>query len=352
MTAPDPERIAQSTLQLCAVDSTTGQEAAVVPVVADLFRAMGASVRLQPVEEGRSNLLATWGRPRILFTTHMDTVPPFIPPRREGNRLHGRGTCDAKGILATMAETIRVLLAQGQRDLAFLGVVAEETDSAGARVALELQPELTGLEAVINGEPTGNRLAAGQKGSLHLRLRCRGRAAHSSIPEEGVNAAFPLLDWINGVRALPMAEDPRLGKEVWNLGTLRAGRAINIVPDEGEADLFARTVPGSTFRADVARLQPPLGETTVVFERAPESFPELPGFPSAPVPFASDAHILRRLAAERLVVLTGPGSIRVAHTAEEHLDLADALAGAQHYLDLAEHLLARGPAGSWHAGRG
>ena len=135
-----------------------------------------------------------------------------------------------------MAEAIRALLEEGRRDLAFLGVVGEETDSPGAKQALELKDALGAVEAVVNGEPTGNRLATGQKGAVHLRLRCRGKAAHSGTPEEGVNAAFPLLDWIAAVRALPLAEDPRLGPEVWNLGTLTAGRAINVVPDEGTAD--------------------------------------------------------------------------------------------------------------------
>jgi acetylornithine deacetylase len=341
VTELDPERIAQWTLGLCAIDSTTGLEGHLLPLLVERFRGMGARVRLQPVEGGRSNVLALWGKPRILFSTHLDTVPPFIAPRREGDRLWGRGACDAKGILAAMVEAIRVLLAEGERDIAFLGVIGEETDSLGARVALELKPELAGLEAVINGEPTDNRLAQGQKGSLHLRLRCRGKAAHSGTPEEGVNAAFPLLDWIAAIRRLALPEDPRLGPELWNLGTLRAGRAINIVPDEGEASLFARTVPGTTFLEDVEALRPENGEVEVIFRRAPEYFPVIPGFPAAPVPFGSDAHTLRHLVPDGFIAMTGPGSIRVAHTEEEHLDLAEALAGAVQYRDLARVLLAR-----------
>ena len=346
----DLETIARMTLDLCAIDSTTGHEARLLPLLRERFQALGAQVRLQPVDGGRSNLLALWDRPRVLFSTHLDTVPPYLPPRREGNVLWGRGTCDAKGILATMAEAIRVLLEGGCRDIAFLGVVGEETDSPGARQALELRELLGPVEAVINGEPTGNRLATGQKGALHLRLRCHGRAAHSGTPEEGVNAAFPLLDWIGAIRALPLPEDPRLGPEVWNLGTLKAGRAINVVPDEGEADLFARTVPGTTFREDVLRLRPDLGEVELVFAREPEYFPEVAGFPTAPVPFGSDAHTLRKLARDHFVVLTGPGSIRVAHTSEEHLDLAEALAGAEQYVALARAFLARPVAGDAAAG--
>ncbi|GLH67297.1 M20 family metallopeptidase [Geothrix edaphica] len=342
---PDPERIARWTLQLCQVDSTTGQEAALIPLLTGMFRDLGARVLWQTVEGGRRNLLATWGDPKLLFSTHLDTVPPYLPPRREAGRLWGRGTCDAKGILATMMETIRLLLAEGRRDLAFLGVVGEETDSLGARIALDLKRTLPDLLGVINGEPTGNVLATGQRGSAHLCLRCRGRAAHSGTPEEGLNAAFPMFDWISDLRRLPGRVDPVLGPEVWNLGTLKTGRAINVVPDEAETRLFARTVAGSTFVQDVQRLRPEVGEVDVLFERGPEVFPRLEGFPTAPVPFGSDAPTLRNLARSRFVVMTGPGSIRVAHTEDEFLDLAEAVTGARQYLDLTRYLLDR-PQGS------
>ena len=338
---PDPERIAQWTLQLCQQDSTTGHEARLIPTLAGLLQNLGARLLWQPVEGGRANLLATWGEPKVLFTTHLDTVPPYLPPRREGGRLWGRGTCDAKGILATMLETIRLLLAEGRQGLAFLGVVGEETDSLGARLALELQAHFPNLQGVINGEPTGNVLATGQRGSAHLRLYCQGKAAHSGTPEEGINAAFPMLDWISELRRLPQLEDPDLGPEVWNLGILQAGRAINVVPDEAEVRLFARTVKGSTFVEDVQRLRPDLGEVDVLFQRLPIVFPRLEGFPMAPVPFGSDAHTLGALVRDRFVVLTGPGSIRVAHTEDEHLDLDEAVAGAHQYLALARLILER-----------
>ena len=301
---PDHERIAQWALQLCQVDSTTGQEARLIPLLTDLFRNLGARVLWQSVEGGRCNLLATWGEPRVLFTTHLDT-------------------------------------AEGHQDLAFLGVVGEETDSLGARIALDLKKNLPRLQGVINGEPTGNFLATGQRGAAHLCLRCQGKAAHSGTPEEGVNAAFPMFDWIDQLRRLPERVDPDLGPEVWNLGMLQSGRAINVVPDEAEARVFARTVAGSTFVEDVQRLRPTVGEVIVLIERGPEVFPKLEGFPTAPVPFGSDAVTLRDLVRDRFVVMTGPGSIRVAHTEGEYLDLPEAVAGVHQYLALARLILDR-----------
>ncbi len=326
---------------LCAVDTTTGQEAALLPVLRPLLEALGARVDVAPFAPGRCNVLATWGEPRILFSTHLDTVPPFIPPRREAGALYGRGACDAKGqIVAQLLAAARLR----DRGVAWLGVAGEETDSVGAQQALrDWQDRFPSCRAVINGEPTELQVAAGQRGVRNLRLGCRGRAAHGGSPERGHSAVLDLVDWIGGIRALAPGRHPDLGPEVWNLGVIRGGEAVNIVPDRAEALLNIRTVPGSAFAEAVAALGPAGSEVEVQVDEAPCLFPALPGFPMAPVPFGSDAPVLRALAPTGAVALAGPGSITVAHTADEHLTFTDLGAGADLNLRLALHFLQEHP---------
>jgi len=314
-------------LELCGQDSTSGREDALLPALRALLEELGAEIHEQPVSQGRTNVLALWGEPRVLFSTHLDTVPPFIPPVLEGDILRGRGACEAKGQIAAQLGAARELLQDGVRHLAWLGVVGEETDSAGARAALDLSGRLEGCRAVICGEPTGLKLATGQRGIRHYVLRCRGRAAHSSQPEAGNSALWPLLDWLQRLRELRCAEDPELGPESWDLGLLQGGRAINVVPDYAEAHLMVRAFPGGCIDARVRNLAPPEGEVELRLWEPHDRYPRLRGFEHAPMPFGSDAPCLRKLATDGMVVLAGPGSIRMAHGPDEFISLDELEAG-------------------------
>jgi acetylornithine deacetylase len=291
------------------------------------------------VAEGRTNVLALWGRPRVLFSTHLDTVPPYFLPRIEGDVLLGRGTCDAKGQIVAQLAAVKTLLDEGREGLAWLGVVGEETDSAGAKAALGLAGHLLELKVLINGEPTDLKLATGQRGAQQVCLHCEGRAAHSGSPELGHNATWPLLDWLQRLRELPRPVDGQLGPELWNLGLLQAGEAMNSVPAQAEAQLMARTVPGSTFLDDVRRLAPPEGSVDLRLDEPADLYPPVPGFQQAPMPFGSDAPALRALVPDRMVVLAGPGSITVAHALDERLALSELEAGAELNRRLALHFL-------------
>jgi len=291
------------------------------------------------VAEGRTNVLALWGRPKVLFSTHLDTVPPYLPPRLEGDALFGRGTCDAKGQIVAQLAAVKTLLAEGREGLAWLGVVGEETDSAGAAAALGLADRLQDLKVLINGEPTELKLATGQRGVQHVCLHCHGKAAHSGSPQLGHNATWPLLDWLQRLREQERPVDPQLGPELWNLGLLQAGEALNSVPAQAEAHLMARVVPGSTFLAEVRRLAPPEGLVDLRLDEPADLYPTVPGFDHAPMPFGSDAPALRALVPDRTVVLAGPGSITVAHALDEHLTLADLEAGVDLNRRLALHFL-------------
>ncbi|MBX3462782.1 MAG: M20/M25/M40 family metallo-hydrolase [Planctomycetes bacterium] len=334
--APEAAWLLDRTETLCRADTTTGREDHGLPALRALLRELGAVVELQPVAPGRHNVLATWGVPRILFSTHLDTVPPFLPPRRHGDVLHGRGACDAKGQIVAQLGAIRTLLARGHAGCAWLGVVGEETDSIGVLAAAEFAPRLQTCTAAIDGEPTENVLATGQRGALQLRLSTEGVAAHSGTPELGRSAIWPLLDWLQRLRQLPTASDPELGPEVWNLGAIAGGGALNVVPAHAEAQLFVRSLPDSGFAAQVRELAPADGRVEVVADTPADRFSRLSGFPHAPVTFGSDAPRLRRLVPGQRVALCGPGSIRVAHTLDEHITGADLRAGCELLVAVAE----------------
>jgi len=330
---------------LCAHDTTTGQEDCGLPALRALLQALGADVVVQPVAPGRSNVLARWGEPALLFSTHLDTVPPYVAPRGESDAFFGRGSADAKGQIVAQLAAVTALLARGETRVAWLGVVGEETDSVGARAALQLAPQLRGLRALVNGEPTGNRLATGQRGLLHLRLHCTGLAAHSSTPERGRSAVWPLLDWLGRLRDAEAsgAADDDLGSESWNLGLLSGGEASNVVPAHAQAEVLARMLPGGTFLQAVHRAAPPPSEiesgVDVLLDSPPARFDTPPGFPAASMPFGSDAPQLAALVPSGRVLLAGPGRIEVAHAPDEHITHAEFVAGAALNLRLARHLL-------------
>jgi acetylornithine deacetylase len=337
--AADPGWLLDRAEALCRPDTTTGREDQGLPALRSLLRELGGHVDVQQVAPGRHNVLATWGVPRLMFSTHLDTVPPFVPPRRSGELLHGRGACDAKGQIAAQLGAIRELLARGQDGLAWLGVVGEETDSCGAIAAQALADRLATCVAAICGEPTENRLATGQRGALQLRLSTHGIAAHSGTPELGRSAVWPLLDWLSALRALPTAVDADLGPEVWNLGTIAGGTAPNIVPAAAEAVLFVRAVPGSTFVERAQALAPDGARIEQLSCTPPERYPPVPGFPHAVVPFGSDAPRIRTLVGGGRVALCGPGSIAVAHTPDERITGAELAAGQERLVALATALL-------------
>ncbi|MCY2957703.1 MAG: M20/M25/M40 family metallo-hydrolase [Planctomycetota bacterium] len=327
---------------LCAFDTTTGSEDNGLPALRALLTELGADVSLQLVAPGRHNVFAQWSSaPQILFSTHLDTVPPFIPPTRNGDFLHGRGTCDAKGQLVCQLAAIQSLLAQGHTDVAWLGVVGEETDSIGAQAAVaHFAARCKALRGVVNGEPTENLLATGQRGALQIKLRTRGIPAHSGLPELGRSAIWPMLDWLQRLRGIPERLDAELGPEIWNLGLLRCGEAPNVVPANAEALLFVRALPGCDFATAVQKLAPAEAEVVIVSQSPADRYPTMAGFRHAFVPFGSDAPRLRQLAKSNTVVLVGPGSIRVAHTADECITGADLAAGKDLLIRLGHQLLA------------
>jgi acetylornithine deacetylase len=289
------------------------------------------------VSPGRENLYAYRDPPALVFSTHLDTVPPYIPLSEDGESIHGRGSCDAKGLAAAMVAAAERLAERGERRIGLLFVVGEENGSDGALAAADLGPRGRFL---INGEPTENRLSIGQKGTLRVDLQATGRAAHSAYPDEGVSAIAALLDTIDRIRRLPLPRDPLLGQSTLNLGLISGGVAPNVIPPHASAQLLVRTVePTGGLKAAICeQLAPGVNVAFPVELPFHKAGGAPPGWDTTVVSYASD---LPFLAAWGEGYQMGPGSIRVAHTAEEHILKTDLLRGVDLYVRLATDLLAR-----------
>ncbi len=325
------------TRQLVQIPSPTGEEAAVVDFMERTLLGLGYSVRRQPVARRGDNLYATLEPPVVVLSSHLDVVPPDLSFHEDDEWLHGRGSCDAKGIVATMVAAATRLREEGERRVGLLFVVGEETGGDGAQAAAALGPKGRFL---INGEPTENKLSIGQKGAVCYDVVARGKAAHSGYPEEGVSATERLLDAVGRIRALVLPTDPILGETTLNVGQLSGGVAPNVIPAEAAAVLMFRTVgPHEPLDQAVRAAAGPAVTVERRFQFGPVRSEALPGWETTTVKYASDlAHLTSWGTGYQL----GPGSILVAHTAEERVRKADLREGVEQYVRLVGELLGRG----------
>ena len=322
---------------LIDIDSTTGREGEACRWLADHLRTRGFTVTEQPVDGDRVNLMAFLDpSPDVVLSTHIDCVPPFFPSRVADGRLHGRGACDAKGILAAQVTAAQRLRDEGEERVGLLFVVGEERGSDGAAAANTVAP---GSRYLIDGEPTDSRLGKASRGVLRVKLRAEGRAAHSSQPDLGVSAIDKLVDALVALRALPLPEDSDLGTTFYVVGLVSGGIAPNVVSPSAEAELNFRTIGPGT---DVLESLTPLEELVSVeqvLEVPPVRLHTLAGFESAVFAFTTDIPLL---SAWGQPLLFGPGSIHVAHTENESIEIAEMDAAVDTYVGLARALLASG----------
>jgi acetylornithine deacetylase len=324
------------TKRLVNFNSVTGNEQGCGEFLRCYLAEQGYQVEVQPVEGKRSNIFAFMGQPRVVLSTHMDTVPPFVPASEDDKFIYGRGSCDAKGILAAQVEAGRRLTAMGERNFGLLFLVGEETLSDGARAAND---RAAGSAFIINGEPTGNKLAIGSKGILRVDVWARGRMAHSAYPHLGESAIDKLLDALNDLRGMPLPKHPVLGDTTMNLGVIQGGRAANVVPDEASAQVLFRTVVDSdALEREVARRLKGRCEFKFVRSTPPLMMERLDGFETEVVAFTTDLPNLTRWGKP---LLLGPGSIDVAHTANERIGKEELLRAVELYVRLAQASLAR-----------
>ena len=330
-----PGSVEGLTRALVDIDSTTGREQDVAEWLSAFLLDRGYRVTEQAVSNDRFNVFAHLeAAPLVVFSTHFDCVPPFVPFRQENGILFGRGSCDAKGILAAQIMAVERLRASGESRVAMLFVVGEERGSDGARVANEHAPD--GVKFLINGEPTDNRLGFATRGVLRVRLRAAGRAAHSSFPELGESAIDKLLDALMVLRGVALPEDPVLGRTHYTVGLIEGGVAPNVVSPHASAEIFFRIVgEGAPVRAALGVIEP-LVSVDHVLDIPAVRLHTLPGFETAVFPYTTDVPLLTRWGTP---LLLGPGSIHVAHTDDEHVSIDELNHAVELYERIARQLL-------------
>src|SRR6476661_10923168 len=328
------------TRSLMNIPSVSGEEEAVGFYLKDYLETLGWTVELQAVAEGQNNVIAYLNdTPRVWMSTHMDTVPPFIPPTEDDEKIYGRGACDAKGIIAAQITGAEQLRKDGIEDIGLLYTVEEERASTGAKVANE-HPLAAKCEYLINGEPTDNDLAIGSKGPFRLMIRTSGKAAHSAYPEEGDSAIEKLLDILEDIRHTKFPNDEFFGETTVNIGTIKGGAALNVIPPTAEAGLAIRLTTKKQPVEDAIRsIVRDRGEIEILSFSEPVRMLDIEGFNKKVVRFTTDIPHMPNWGKP---LLLGPGSILVAHTKDEFVLKKDLEAAVSLYIGLAKKLLGDG----------
>jgi acetylornithine deacetylase len=325
------------TRQLVDIESITGNERGAGEFLLDYLAALGYHARAMPAEFDRFNVIAVppeQPHPALFFSTHMDTVPPFIPSSEDETRIYGRGACDAKGIIAAQVAAAEHLRREGiPAGLLFL--VGEERDSLGAKTANQ-QPA-PGVRFLINGEPTENRLALASKGALRVQLTAKGRMAHSAYPELGESAIEKLIDALGRLRSMPLPTSADAGAATLNIGLIEGGRAPNVVADHARAQLLYRLVgPAEELRQQIVSTTGNLAEVEFVLEIPFVRLRSVGAFPTMIAAFTTDIPALSNWGEP---LLLGPGSIHVAHTDHEYVEKAQLHRAVDLYVEIARQLI-------------
>lgn len=306
-------------IKIMETDSTSGTEEKLACYIADNFNPEGAVSELQKIPNGKKNIFFKWGIPEIIFCSHLDTVPPYIPPKIEGDIIKGRGSCDAKGQIAVMYEVCRQLYMEGKTDFGLLILAGEEVGSYGAQTANGL---IKGCNYVIVGEPTDNKLIRAGKGNLMTEVEIKGKASHSGYPDNGDDAVERLRVFLNKLKNINFPEDDILGKTTYNIGMLEAPNAHNVIPDCVRFRIFFRTTfkTHNLVKDELGKISDDKTNLNFVYGDEPIHFYTVEGFKTGIVSYGSDAPMLSNLG-KRL--LYGPGSILTAHTENEHVKISD-----------------------------
>ena len=327
------------TRALVDIDSVTPNEFEIGNYLHDYLRPLAEKhdgrIELMPVAPQRNNVYVNWGAPDVVLSTHMDTVPPFIPSREDDERIWGRGACDTHGIGASMIKATEALLEEGVGNFGLLFVVGEEIDGLGASKANENPP---GSRYLINGEPTENLLGLGTKGALRVELEAKGRSVHSAYPELGDSAIDKLLDNLQALRQVEWPVDEILGDSTLNVGTISGGGAANVIPDHAAASVAIRVVSGlDELKQLVFSTLDDRVTATISSEVPAVHLKSMPGFETTIVKYATD---IPKLTNWGQPLLIGPGTIHVAHSVDEHVPKKQLIEAVELYKSLVKQLQA------------
>ena len=344
--------------EMLAIDSTSGREGELADFLAGRLKTEHNEVKRF---EGVQNVMVSWGQPRVVFCTHLDTVPPYIAPEFGAGKVSGRGTCDAKGQIFAMWEACKALETKGYEGFGLLLLVGEETGSYGAKAFCEQHP---GAEWVVVGEPTDNCMASAAKGTKSFEVTFTGEAFHSGYPQFGISAVELFNDFVNALRSIRFPQDETLGETTWNIGKLSSDNPQNILSDRLTCRVYFRTtfesdemvcnvmknMAGVDAKLRFGRPRVQDGSDVVAKDVAPwqkamsveafggdcpSRFEVLDGFESKPVAFGSDAPQLTNFSRK---ILCGPGSILVAHRDDEHILMKDIETAVANYIRIFEKL--------------
>jgi len=329
--------VAAFTRQLVDIESISGNEGQVGDFLHRELCRLGYQARKMIVEGARCNVFATvpeQPRPAIVFSSHMDTVPPFISSSEDDTRIYGRGSCDAKGIIAAQIAAAERLRQEGiQVGLLFL--VGEERDSLGAKVANQQSP---GSKFFDDSETTDNRIAIASKGTLRVELNAHGRMAHSAYPELGESAIDKLIEALHRLRAMKLPEDREFGPSTLNIGLIEGGRAPNVIADRARAHLLYRLVgPSQQLREAIVQRVDDLAKVEFTLEIPFVRLRTLDGMPTMMAAFTTDIPALNDWGEPLLI---GPGSIHVAHTEQEYVKKKELNEAVELYCSVAKRLRA------------
>lgn len=322
------------TKQLIQIESITGNEAPVFHFLSDYLKSKGWKVKSFNSQKNRPNLFAYLDKPKFIFSSHMDTVPPYIPFKEDKDTIYGRGACDAKGIIAAQITAALELQKQGVQNIGLLYLVGEEVDHRGAIDAAKKIPK---VHSLIMGEPTENKMAVGTKGIIKLHIQAKGKAAHSAYPHLGLSAIHELLTILKRIQRIALPKDRFLGQTNLNIGMIHGGVAANVLAPEASCEILIRTVKKSrALFQKIKKLKSSGVRIHCTSMNDPIFLDTLPGFKKTVVAFNTDIPYLK--SRTKNVYLLGPGSILNAHTAHEKISKKELLDAVRSYGEIIRSL--------------